>query len=57
MIDKDYSVVIWPQYLEEKDINEMVISGKSVQSIMKIIKERTFRGLEAKANFVTWKRC
>ena len=57
LIDKNYAVVIWPQYLEEKDINEMILSGKTKEKVLKMIKERTFRGLEAKANFVAWKRC
>lgn len=57
LIDKDYNIVIWTQTLKEKDINEMVLAGKSRASILKLIEERTFRGLEAKANFIIWKRC
>jgi len=57
LIEKNYNVVIWNQTLKEKDINEMVLSGKSSASILKMIKERTFRGLEARANFIVWKRC
>lgn len=52
-IDKGYRVVIWPQTIQEKDINEMVLGGKNVA---KIIKENTFGGLTAKAKFVGWKR-
>lgn len=53
-IDNGFQVVIWPQSLQEKDINDMVISGKNVE---KIIKENTFQGLSASANFIAWKRC
>jgi hypothetical protein len=53
MIDKGYSVVIWPQTLQEKDINDMVLSGKDVK---KIVKQNTFSGLEAKTKFISWKR-
>ena len=38
-------------------VNEMILSGKTKEKVLKMIKERTFRGLEAKANFVAWKRC
>ena len=53
MIDKGYSVVIWTQTLQEKDINDMVLSGKDVK---KIVKQNTFSGLEAKTKFISWKR-
>jgi hypothetical protein len=54
LIEENYNVVIWPQYIEEKDINEMVLAGRNV---LKIIKENTFNGLQARVNFMTWKRC
>lgn len=57
LIDDDYNVVIWPQYLKEKDINDMVSSGKSQKSLLKLIQENTHKGLEAKAKFVAWRRC
>ena len=52
-IDKGYKVVIWPQSIEEKDINEMVLKGKDVS---RMIKQNTFSGLTAKAKFIAWKR-
>jgi len=54
MIDSQYKVVIWPQSLEQKDINEMVLAGKNPADI---IKKHTFQGLEAKIKFTEWKRC
>lgn len=54
LIDEDYSTVIWPQTLEEKDINDIVLSGKDP---LKIIKKNIFTGLMARANFIAWKRC
>ena len=54
VIDKNYSVVIWPQTLEEKDINDMVLNHKEP---LKIIKKSVAKGLEAKAKFIAWKRC
>ena len=54
MIDKQYKVVIWPQSLNEKDINDMVLAGKDP---LAIIKKHTYQGLEAKIKFTEWKRC
>jgi len=53
IIENGYKIVIWPQTLQEKDINEMILAGKDVK---KIIKQNTFSGLEAKAKYILWKR-
>ena len=53
LIDSGEKVVIWPNTIKEKDINDMVISGLNPQ---KIIEENTFNGLEAKIKFTTWKK-
>jgi len=54
MISNDYRVVIWPQTIPEKDINEMILNNKKP---IDIIKKNIFSGLEAKAKFIAWKRC
>lgn len=53
-IDQQRQVVIWPQTIQEKDINDMVLSGRN---ILQIVKDNTFQGLAAKAKFYAWKRC
>ena len=53
VIDRGESVVIWPTTVSEKDINDMVMSGLDVQSV---IESNTFNGLQAKLKFNTWKR-
>jgi len=53
VIDKGESVVIWPNGVTEKDINDMVMSGLDVQSV---IESNTYKGLQAKLKFNTWKR-
>ena len=57
LIAKDYNVVIWPQMQQEKDINDLILSGKSKGFVLKLIKENTHRGLQARAKFMTWRRC
>jgi len=52
-IDAGHSVVIWPSDIEDKDINDMVMSGKDVQSV---IESNIYSGLEAKLKFTTWKK-
>jgi transcription elongation factor Elf1 len=52
-IDSGDSVVIWPESIDDKDINDMVMSGLDVQSV---IESNTYSGLEAKLKFNTWKK-
>jgi predicted RNA-binding Zn-ribbon protein involved in translation (DUF1610 family) len=53
VIEMGQKVVIWPSTIKEKDINDMVLSGLNVQSV---IESNTYSGLEAKLKFTTWKK-
>jgi len=55
-IKLEHNVVIWPNTIEAKDINDMVLSGLSPDEIQSIISNNTFKGLEAQAKFVFWKK-
>ena len=52
-ISRGDSVVIWPTGIGEKDINDMILAGHDVQSI---VESNTYSGLEANLQFTTWKR-
>jgi hypothetical protein len=52
-IDLHFPVVIWPQDLREKDINDMVLSGHHVNNLLE---SNTYSGLEAKTKLINWKR-
>ena len=52
-IDSGDSVIIWPTNIMEKDINDMVLAGHDVMSMIKL---NTYAGLEAKVKFNTWKK-
>ena len=52
-IDRNQKVVIWPSNIVEKDINDMVLAGHDVMSMIKL---NTYSGLEAKLKFNTWKK-
>ena len=55
-IDDNYRVVIWPDYVRQKDINDMILSGLDAVEIMDIISNNTFQGLSAKVELQKWKR-
>ena len=55
-IDNHFNVVIWPEFIDCKDINEMVLDGFSPDEIQDIISKNTFVNLRAKMEFVNWKK-
>ena len=52
-IDNGNSIVIWPTNIIQKDINDMVLSGHDVMSVVEL---NTYSGLEAKIKFNNWKK-
>jgi hypothetical protein len=56
-IEMGYDVCMFPDYIEEKDINDMILSGKTKEEIVEIINTNTHHGIEAKLRFSTWKKC
>ena len=53
VIDRGDKVVIWPNNVHEKDINDMVLAGHHVKDV---VESSVYQGLEAKLNFTTWKK-
>ena len=49
-------VVIWPAHIEEKDINDMVLSGVKREDIMQILKANTYQGLKANLAHSIWRK-
>lgn len=56
-INNGFQVVIWPDYLESKDINDMYISGMSQEKILGIINDNIYSNIEADLKFTYWKKC
>ena len=52
-IDRGDKVVIWPTTIEEKDINDMVLGGQNIMSVLEL---NTYSGLQAKVKFNNWKK-
>jgi hypothetical protein len=55
-IEEHYRILIWPEMIEEKDINDMVLNGFSPDEIQDIISKNTFQNLRAKIEFINWKK-
>jgi transcription elongation factor Elf1 len=56
-IENGYKVCLWPDTIKEKDINEMILSGKKSDDIIKTINTNTYQGIEAKLKFTEWRKC
>ena len=52
-IDRGDQVIIWPNHIVEKDINDMVLSGRNVENLLE---SNTYSGLEAKLKLKSWKK-
>ena len=55
-IMQGYNIVIWPENLEHKDINDMVLAGMSSEFITHILKTNTYRDLAAKLALTKWSK-
>ena len=52
-IDRGDQVVLWPKHVQEKDINDMVLSGHEVKNL---VESNTYRKLEATLKLQDWKK-
>lgn len=56
VIEKDFNIVIWPDDIQLKDVNEMIISGISKNQIADIISNNTYSKLSALTKLSYWKK-
>jgi ssDNA-binding Zn-finger/Zn-ribbon topoisomerase 1 len=52
-IESGSSVIIWPSNIIQKDINDMVLAGHDIVSVLEL---KTHSGLQAKIKFNNWKK-
>lgn len=57
VIEKDYNVVIWPDNIQLKDVNDMIVSGMTSAEVQTIISTNTFSKLEALTKLSYYKKC
>jgi hypothetical protein len=55
-IFQGYNICIWPDNLEHKDINDMVLAGLSSDFIKHIIDSNTYKDLAAKMALTKWSK-
>ena len=55
-INQGWPVVIWPDNMNWKDINDMIIHGYTKLEIQEIIKDNTFIGAGAQLRFAEWRK-
>jgi len=55
-LDAGYKVCIWPEHIEQKDINDMVLAGVDSAKLKMIIDVNTYSGLEGKLRMSFWKK-
>jgi len=48
---------MFPDTVQEKDINEMVLAGRKIEQVLEIINTNTFQGMEAQLKFINWRKC
>lgn len=56
-ITMGFNVCIWPQNIQEKDVNDMVLSGIKPADLQLIIKQHTYSGLAAQMALAAWRKC
>jgi DNA primase len=57
VIDKGYNVVVWPEDLQLKDVNDLIISGMTKIQVKNLISKHTYSGLQALTNMTNYRKC
>jgi hypothetical protein len=52
-VDRGDKVVIWPKNIQQKDINDMILAGHNIQTV---VESNICQGLEAKLKLNDWKK-
>ena len=55
-IGQGRKIVIWPDSMKHKDINDMIIAGYSKKDIQRIITDNTFQTVAASLRFAEWRK-
>jgi transcription elongation factor Elf1 len=55
-IESGFSVAMYPDYVQEKDINDMILAGRTPEEVLDLINTNTFSGMEAKLKFADWRK-
>jgi hypothetical protein len=53
VIKEGYSIVIWPDTIKQKDVNDAVLAGIDVEDVLS---KNIYKDLEAQLKFNYWKK-
>ena len=56
VIEKDFNIVIWPDDIQLKDVNDMIMNGTSPSEVEDIISKNTYNKLAALTKLTHWKK-
>jgi hypothetical protein len=56
VIEQNYNVVIWPDDIQLKDVNDIIKSGVSKIKLKEIISSNTYSKLSAMTKLNYWKK-
>jgi len=56
VIEKDYNIVIWPEDIQLKDVNDLIMNGYSISEVEDIISKNTYNKLSALTKLTHWKK-
>ena len=57
VIENNYNIFMWPDNIKSKDINDLIISGKTIPEVQSIISTNTHNKLSALTKLNSWKKC
>tara|TARA_B100000131_G_scaffold216105_1_gene207749 strand:- start:46 stop:852 length:807 start_codon:yes stop_codon:yes gene_type:complete len=55
-INHGHKICLWPEEMEYKDINDMILGGYTKEEIQKLIKQNTYQGVTATLWFSKWRK-
>ena len=55
-INRGHKICLWPEGMEYKDINDMILGGYTKEEIQQTIKENTFQDASAKMQLTKWRK-
>jgi len=55
-IKSGVKVCLWPDTMNYKDINDMILGGYTKEEVQKIIKNNTYQAASAAVRFATWRK-
>ena len=55
-IKSGVKVCLWPDTMNYKDINDMILGGYTKEEVQKIIKNNTYQAASASVRFATWRK-